>query len=153
MRIAKNILYAVLCISTFCHAASDASDQPAAPLQQAAEQLLGRNKLFLARNDINLFIGGRVRQEGFYFDKPLTFRNDYNDEYGFFRAKYNFDIAAQYGARTFGDTPVEGAARITVFNAWNNFDVYTPVVGEPVAFSPQNFIKKEGILCTCPHKS
>ena len=118
-----------------------ASDSPGL-LEQAVMQLMGRNRLFLARNDIDMTLGGRVRQEGFHFDKPLTFRSDYHDTYGFLRSKYNIDIGAHYGRRTFGTSVVRGGIRLTAFNAWDNFDVYTPHVEEPVAFAPHSFLKK-----------
>lgn len=116
--------------------------QEEALLQLVIMQMLGKNKLFLARNDINMTFGGRVRQEGFYFDKPMTFRSDYNDRYRFMRSKYNFDIAADFGTRRYDEPVVSSDICMTAFNVWDNFDVYTPVVEEPVSFSPQNFLKK-----------
>lgn len=114
-------------------------------LQQAVMKMLGRNKLFLSKNDVDVLLGGRVRQEGFYFDKPLTFRDDYNDEYMFCRSKYNIDLGIQYGRTTYGSPVVDAQARITFFDVWDNLDVYTPVVQEPVSFSPQHFLKKAEI--------
>lgn len=147
----KVIAIAACLLSMAClHAANTSSlsqgaVQEKALLNKLVDQVLGKNKVFLARNDIDMSFGGRVRQEGFYFDKPLTFREDYNDRYRFMRSKYNFDISADFGRRQFGESAVFADVRMTAFNVWDNFDVYTPTVAEPVSFSPQNFLKKAEI--------
>lgn len=146
----KKVLWAGLFLfssSLFPTAVASFADQRVASeseglLQQVVMDLFGRNKLFLERADIDLVFGGRTRQEGFYFDKPLTFRDDYNDRYRFIRSKYNIDMHTFFGRRQFGEPVVRGMIRMTAFNVWDNFDVYTPVVEEPVAFSPQSFLKK-----------
>ncbi|MGD1997788.1 MAG: hypothetical protein PVJ92_02620, partial [Candidatus Dependentiae bacterium] len=114
-------------------------------LQAAVRQAGDRNAIFLARHDVDIKIGGRIRQEGFHFDSPLTFRSSYNDRYTFQRSKYNFDINSTFGRRTFGGPAVESEIRVTAFNVWDNYDVYTPVVLEPVAFSGHNYIRKAEI--------
>ena len=114
-------------------------------LQAALQQTYDRNSVFLARHDIDITVGGRVRQEGFHFDSPLTFRSDYGDRYTFQRSKYNFDVNSTYGKRQYGSPAVESKIRVTAFNVWDNYDVYSPIVLEPVAFNGKNYIKKAEI--------
>jgi len=99
----------------------------------------------LARKDIDITLSGRSRQEGFLFDKSLTFRDDYNDTYSFMRSKINLDTKVTYGKRTYSSAAVEAGIRLTAFNVWDNVDVYVPTVEEPVYLSAGNFLKRAEI--------
>jgi len=111
-------------------------------LQEKVEHIVQQNQISLARHDVDVKVGGRTRQEGFFFDKPLTFRSDYNDQYSFMRSKVNLDFGVMYGRRTFHVPAVVMRSRLTAFNVWDNVDVYVPIIEEPVSFSPKNFLKK-----------
>ena len=99
----------------------------------------------LSHFDTDLLLGGRVRQEGFLFNKSLTLRDDYNDRHGFMRSKINLDFRAQYGRRTYGESAAEFYTRMTAFSLWDDETVYTPILSNDVEFTPGNFLKKAKI--------
>jgi len=100
------------------------------------------NSLGLARHDVDVILGGRIRQEGFLFVQPLTLRDDYNDVYGFARSKLNLDFHTQYGRRAYKKPAAEMHMRLTAFSLWDDPTVYTPIVEQDVEFMPSNFLKK-----------
>ncbi len=96
----------------------------------------------LTRSDIDLALGGRIREEGFLFDKPLTLRSDYNDKYTFMRSKLNLDFKTRFGARTYKKPVVESHLRLTSFSVWDYENAYTPIIEHEVEFDSENFIKQ-----------
>jgi hypothetical protein len=101
-----------------------------------------KSSLALARYDVDMKIGGRVRHETFNFTSPLVFRSDYFDRYTFQRAKFNFDVDTSFGKRTYGAPAIDARIRMTAFNVVDNYDVYSPIVLETISFSSKNYIKK-----------
>jgi hypothetical protein len=104
-----------------------------------------KNSLGIGMEDVDFLLGGRVRQEGQMFDRPLTLRDDYNDRYGFVRSKLNLDFTSQYGRRTFGKPAAQMFLRLTAFSIWDDPYLYTPVLSEKVYFHGTNFLKKAEI--------
>lgn len=100
----------------------------------------------LAKDDVDMLLGGRVRQEGFLFDRALTLRDDYNDVIGFTRSKINLDMRTQYGRRTYGGVPAaQMHARLTAFSVWDDENRYTPVLENEVYYNASNHVKKAEI--------
>lgn len=119
-----------------------APDQGPFLLKKNIEKRVQQSALFLASYDVDVVLGGRVRHETFNFTSPLVFRSDYFDKYTFQRAKFNFDIESSFGRRRYGASAVDARIRITSFNVTDNYDVYTPIVLEPIAFHSKNYIRK-----------
>lgn len=103
------------------------------------------SSLGLRLDDVDFLLGGRVRQEGQLFDRPLTLRDDYADVYGFVRSKLNLDFTSQYGRRTFGKPAAQMHMRLTAFSIWDDPYLYTPILSEKVYFTGANFLKKAEI--------
>ena len=99
----------------------------------------------LSKIDTDLLLGGRVRQEGFLFNRSITLRDDYNDTYGFMRSKVNLDFRAQYGRRAYNKAAAEFYTRVSAFTLWDDESVYTPILSNDVEFTPGNFMKKAKI--------
>lgn len=99
----------------------------------------------LAREDVDMHLGGRIRQEGFLFDRSLTLRDDYNDRHGFTRSKINLDFDTQYGRRQYGKPAAQMHARMTAFTVWDAENTYTPVLEQKVYFNQSNHLKKAEI--------
>ncbi len=103
------------------------------------------NAIGLRLDDVDFVFGGRVRQEGQLFDRPLTLRDDYADVYGFVRSKLNLDFTSQYGRRTYGRPAAQMHMRLTAFSIWDDAYLYTPILSEKVHFHGANFLKKAEI--------
>jgi hypothetical protein len=122
-----------------------AVDQERLLLQTSVLDQVKKSSLFLSSYDVDVTLGGRVRHETFNFTSPLVFRSDYFDKYTFQRAKFNLDIESSFGRRTYGESVIDARIRITSFNVTDNYDVYTPIVLEPIAFHSKNYIRKSEI--------
>jgi hypothetical protein len=120
-------------------------DQEPLLLQKSVLDQVKKSSLFLSSYDVDMTLGGRVRHETFNFTSPLVFRSDYFDKYTFQRAKFNLDIESSFGRRTHGESVIDARIRITSFNVTDNYDVYTPIVLEPIAFHSKNYIRKSEI--------
>lgn len=99
----------------------------------------------MAKDDVDLLLGGRVRQEGFLFGRALTLRDDYNDVLGFSRSKVNLDFRTQYGRRTYGVPAAQMHARLTAFTVWDDENRYTPVLENDVYYNASNHLTKASI--------
>lgn len=125
----------------FCTLPLRGGDVTAPLFTSTAEQEWIDHGISFSRNDeitgIGVGLGGRIRQEGFMFERPITFRSDTNDAYSFFRSKYSLNIRAhdEYSI-------VKFFTRCTAFNFWDDFGIYTPKVEEKTFFLGENFLRK-----------
>jgi hypothetical protein len=129
-------------LSTHSDYAVAVQQQDSVLLHTATKNLFEKSSLFLSSTDIDVLLSGRIRYETFNFTSPLVFRSDYFDKYTFQRAKFNIDVESNFGRRTYGESAVTARIRMTAFNVIDNYDVYTPIVLEPIAFHSKNYIRK-----------
>lgn len=113
--------------------------------QEAVEKIKDSSTLFLSKKDVEVKLGGRIRQETFSFFSPLVLRSDYFDRYTFQRARFNFDIDGFFGKKTYGENVINTRLRLTAFKVYDNDKAYTPPIIEPVAFNSGNYIRKVDI--------
>ncbi len=83
--------------------------------------------LFFATKDMQMLLGGRVREEYFYSGRSQTLRSDFSDVINAWRHKASLMVGVRQGARRHGKPATEALLKITNYSMWRNEGRYTGV--------------------------
>lgn len=81
--------------------------------------------LFFATKDMQMLLGGRVREEYFYSGRSQTLRSDFSDVINAWRHKASLMVGVRQGARRHGKPATEALLKITNYSMWRNEGRYT----------------------------
>lgn len=82
----------------------------------------------LSGKDLQLFIGGKLKDEFFVLNRAYTLRSDYGDQNDYFRHKLNLDLAVEQGKKRYGKPASQAAVRLTNYVLWQDEANYTPLL-------------------------
>jgi len=91
-------------------------------------KLRRKMKLRKAKKDIRIKFGGRVREDYFFFAKPLTFRSDMNDEYAYFRNKVEFKGRMVTGLNKYGKPSSDAGFKLSHYGHWQKESTYVEMI-------------------------
>lgn len=83
--------------------------------------------LFFATKDLQMLIGGRVREEYFYAGRTQTLRSDFSDVINAWRHKASLMVGVRQGVRRHGKPATEALLKITNYSMWRNENRYTSI--------------------------
>ncbi|MFH0898893.1 MAG: hypothetical protein V1855_04910 [bacterium] len=95
--------------------------------QPKEEKVEARGEVFLKKHDMKMSLGGRFKDEFFYYDRVRTLRNDFYDQNEFFRHRLDLNMSFQHGAKKYGRPAMEGFVELTNYVFWQNNSVYFPM--------------------------
>lgn len=119
-------------MSIFCLTGLDSANKS---VGKSPERVLGRvmaekptkkEKSGLA--DIEVKLGGRVRQDFFLWERPFMFGTDSDDVGWYFRSKVEVGVKAKQGKNTYGSPVAEAAIKLASYTFWqanNSYDRQT----------------------------
>ncbi|MCB9493397.1 MAG: hypothetical protein H6679_03920 [Epsilonproteobacteria bacterium] len=84
-------------------------------------------KIKLETQDLEIGLGGRIRDEFFFYNRARTLRDDCFDRNEFFRHKLNLDFSVQQGAQRYGTPASQAFIRLTNYVRWQNHGHYMPM--------------------------
>jgi hypothetical protein len=74
--------------------------------------------------DIDLSIGGRIREDYFFLNKPATFRGDLDDQFSYFRSKIEFQCLVKQGLEKYGVPASEAGIKFSHYGKWQMNSTY-----------------------------
>lgn len=80
--------------------------------------------LFFATKDLQMLIGGRIREEYFYAGRTQTLRSDFSDVLNAWRHKASLLLGVRQGTRRHGKPASEALLKITNYSMWRNESRY-----------------------------
>lgn len=80
--------------------------------------------LFFSTKDLQMLIGGRVREEYFYAGRTQTLRSDFSDVINAWRHKASLLLGVRQGSRRHGKPASEALLKITNYSMWRNESRY-----------------------------
>lgn len=79
-------------------------------------------------SDIDIKFGGRIREDYFFFDKILTLRDGFDDQYSYFRNKVEAKWRISQGKKKHGSPAIQAGLKLAHYGLWQ---------------SPGNYVKTE----------
>jgi len=102
---------------------------PDAPIIEAEKKLTKEDivpaALFFSTKDLQMLIGGRVREEYFYAGRTQTLRSDFSDVINAWRHKASLLLGVRQGARRHGKPATEAMLKFTNYSMWRNESRYS----------------------------
>ena len=86
----------------------------------------------LKSEDINLTLGGRLKEDYFFYQRVRTLSDKFFDQNDFFRHKLQLDFKMDQGAKKNGTPTTEAGIRLTNYVIWQQNHYYTPFSRENV---------------------
>ncbi len=86
------------------------------------------SKLQLTGRDVQLYFGGRIKDDVFFYDHVDTLRTDYHDRINFVRHKMYLDFSVTQGTQKYGKPVSEASIRLMNYVYWQQESAYTPLV-------------------------
>lgn len=80
--------------------------------------------LFFSTKDLQMLIGGRVREEYFYAGRTQTLRSDFSDVINAWRHKASLLLGVRQGSRRHGKPASEALLKLTNYSMWRNESRY-----------------------------
>lgn len=108
----------------YTHNINTAGDEGREPNLEMMSQLLTNSA---DGKDIMLFVGGKLKDEFFLFNRCFTLRDDYGDQNDFIRHKLQLDSTIVQGVRKYGKPASQAAVRLTNYMLWQDAGNYTPL--------------------------
>ncbi len=110
--------------SMYTHNINTAGDEGREPNLETMSQLLTNSA---DGKDIMLFVGGKLKDEFFLFNRCFTLRDDYGDQNDFIRHKLQLDSTIVQGLKKYGKPASQAAVRLTNYMLWQDAGNYTPL--------------------------
>ena len=86
----------------------------------------------LKKEDINLTLGGRLKEDYFFYQRVRTLSDNFFDQNDFFRHKLQLDFNIDQGSRRNGTPMTEAGIRLTNYVIWQQNYYYTPFSRENI---------------------
>ncbi len=80
----------------------------------------------LNSKDINLTLGGRLKEDYFFYHRVRTLSDKFFDQNDFFRHKLQLDLKMKQGEKRYGTPATEAGIRLTNYVVWQQNNYYTP---------------------------
>lgn len=86
----------------------------------------------LKSEDINLTLGGRIKEDYFFYQRVRTLSDKFFDQNDFFRHKMQLDLEMSQGEKKHGTPTTEAGIRLTNYVIWQQNNYYTPFSRENI---------------------
>jgi hypothetical protein len=80
----------------------------------------------LNSKDINFTLGGRLKEDYFFYNRVRTLSDNFFDQNDFFRHKLQLDFNMKQGEKRYGTPATEAGIRLTNYVVWQQNNYYTP---------------------------
>lgn len=80
----------------------------------------------LNSNDLSLTLGGRLKEDYFFYNRVRTLSDKFFDQNDFFRHKLQLDFNMKQGEKKYGTPATEAGIRLTNYVIWQQNNYYTP---------------------------
>jgi hypothetical protein len=108
--------------------ATDSSEEvDSKPKNKDSSQLLR-----LTKNDMTMFLNGRLKDDFFFYNNVRTFRNDYGDQNNFVRHRLDLNLHIEQGTKRYGKPASEAGVRLTNYIYWQQYGHYLPFSKEDI---------------------
>ncbi len=85
--------------------------------------------------DMECWFKGRIREDYFYYDGPLTLRHDLDDEYAYFRNRLELQWYLQQGKKKYGKPSSEAGVKVSHYGLWQVDSNYVKLSPEETTLS------------------
>ncbi|MFH1831319.1 MAG: hypothetical protein ABH827_00810 [bacterium] len=85
-----------------------------------------QSNVFLKGYDATMCLGGKFREDLFYYDRVHTLRDDFYDQVEYFRHRLDINLGIEQGTKKYGKPAMEGFVQLTNYVYWQNNGVYAP---------------------------
>ena len=109
------------CAHCICDVAKKASSKDQQP-----------KPVFVSKKDIAISLGGRVREDYFFFNKVSSFRGDLDDQFSYFRNKLELDVRMKQGVEKFGRPSSEAGLTLAHYGYWQRESNYVKNTKEKI---------------------